>query len=614
MGMIRGSSQAAGRGTAAAVIFVVALLISGCDRAPQTKPNPAAAQAGATAAKPGVKTLRIAFETAETGFDPAMVQDLYSSWVNEAVFDKLLNYDYLARPAKLMPGIAELPLIENDGKTYTFKIKPNVYFAPDPAFKGAKRELTAQDVVYSFKRHMDDANRPPWKFLLEGKIAGLDALYEKSKKAGKFDYDAPVEGLKALDKYTLKIELTRTDYNLGFILAHSSMGIVAREVIEAYANDTLAHPVGTGPYQVSSWQRRSKTKLTKNPNFRDMVWDFAPSNDPIDQEIVAHMKGKKLPVIDEILITVIEEEQARWLAFKNGELDLDNLPWSFGAAAFPGGVLAPDLAAKGVRAQCISDTVISYQYFNMTDPVWGGFSLDKIALRRAVAMAYNVQEEIEIIRKGQAVRAHWIVPPGAAGHNPQYRSGVEYNPDLANKLLDRFQYKRGADGFRTLPDGKPLIFKLTSRPDSTEREYDELYRKSLEKIGIRYEAEKEAFAEMLKRERACQIALRRSAWIADFPDGENFVSLLYGPNKGESNNACYESKVYDALYKQSLALPDGPQRDAIYLKMQAVMEADTPWFLQTSRKRNQLYYPRVKGYKKHPIFQADFIYADVDAK
>jgi oligopeptide transport system substrate-binding protein len=627
MGMIRYKARAAG-----SILLALVALIAGCSKtnepansaqnAAQNATKPVVTSAAATSAKapaskslPGVKNLRLAFEVAETGYDPVMVQDLYSSWVNEAIFDKLLNYDYLARPAKLVPGVIEsMPAVENDGKTFTFKIKPGIFFAPDPAFKGVKRELVAQDVVYSYKRHMDDTNRPPWKFLLEGKIIGLDALFENAKKTGKFDYDAPVEGLKALDKYTLKIQLTRTDYNFGFIIAHSSMGIVAREVIEAYKNDTLAHPVGSGPYMLTSWQRRSSTQLNRNPNFREKLWDFEAGSDPIDQEIVAHMKGKKVPAIDQISISVIEEEQARWLAFKNGEIDVDNLPWAFGPAAFPGGKLAPDLVAKGIRAQSLTEPEITYQYFNMGNPIWGGYTPEKIALRRAVAMSYNVQEEIDIIRKGQAVRAHWMVPPGVAGHNPSYRTGVEFNPALANRLLDHFGYKKGADGFRKTPDGKAVVFKLNSRPDSTDREYDELFRKNLERIGIQFEAEKEAFAETLKRERACQLVTRRAAWVADFPDGENFVSLLYSPNIGEANNACYSSKVYDDLYKQSILLPDGTARDAIYLKMQKVMEADTPWFLQTSRTRNQLYYPHVKGYKKHPVLLADWMYADMDPK
>ncbi len=123
------------------------------------------------------KVLRVAFEIAETGFDPAKVTDTYSSEVIQAVYERLLSYDYLARPVRLIPGTAEaLPEITDGGKTYTLRVRKGVYFHPDPAFKGTRRELTAGDYAYSIKRFIDPANRSPWKFLVAGKIVGLDAL------------------------------------------------------------------------------------------------------------------------------------------------------------------------------------------------------------------------------------------------------------------------------------------------------------------------------------------------------------------------------------------------------------------------------------------------------
>jgi ABC-type transport system substrate-binding protein len=290
------------------------------------------------------------------------------------------------------------------------------------------------------------------------------------------------------------------------------------------------------------------------------------------------------------------------------------LPGSFAPTAIPGGKVSPSLAEKGVRLQTMLDPEVTYTYFNMKDPVWGGYTVDKIALRRAMAMSYNVQEEIDVIRKGQAVHAQYVIPPGVAGHDPNYKTSIQYDPDTANKLLDRFGYKKGADGYRTLPDGKPLVFKYNSDPSSISREFDELWKKSLDRIGIRFEAEKEKFADALKRERQCLLVTRGAAWIADYPDGDNFMMLLYGPNTGESNNACYQSAKYDALYKKTTTMPDGPERNAVYLEMHKVYEADTPWHLHTSRKRNQLIYPHVKGYKKHPILHAEWMYLDLEPR
>ena len=171
----------------------------------------------AAAADPA-KVLRFAFPTAETGFDPARVSDLYSNTVNEAIFERLLTYDYLARPAKLVPMVAEaMPEVADNGKVYTLRIRKGIYFTPDPAFKGVKRELVAQDFIYSFMRFMDPKNRSPYAFLVEGKIEGLDDLAEQAKKTGKFDYDAKVRGMEAVDRYTLRFRLTKNDYNFPYI-------------------------------------------------------------------------------------------------------------------------------------------------------------------------------------------------------------------------------------------------------------------------------------------------------------------------------------------------------------------------------------------------------------
>ena len=562
----------------------------------------------------GKKTIRLAFPVAESGFDPQTVPDLYSAIVVDSIFDTVLTYDYLAEPAKLVPKITtEMPTVEDGGKLYTIKLQKGVFFAPHEVFGGKKRELTATDIAYSFKRHFDDSIKPVWRFLVSGKIVGLDDWYEAGKKAGKLNWDAPVAGLEIVDPYTLKIRLTKPDFNFGYVLAHNGNAIVAREVVEKYPNDVQSHPVGSSAYYLKEWVRGQRMVLEKNPNWRGGKWDFkASGKNSYDEVIVKAMQGKPIAVIDRVEIYPIEEQQTRWLAFKNVQLDILNMPESFIKQALPGGKVAPDLAEKGVRVQRLLDPEYTYTYFQWNDPVWGGAEKHKIALRRAVALAINRDEEIDIIRKGNAVRAEFLVPPGVAGNKPDFASNITYNPALANALLDKFGYKKGADGFRTTPDGKPFAFKYTSTPTAIEREFDELYKKNMDAIGIPYESEKEKFADSIKREKRCQIAARGAAWIADYPDGDNFVQLLYSKNIGESNNGCYKSEAYDKLYEQSASLPDGPERDKVYLEMQKQFEADTPWALGVTRYRNQMIYPWVVGYKKHPVLLADWLYYDVN--
>src|SRR5258705_13290589 len=277
--------------------------------------------AAAHAADPA-KLLRVTFMAAETGFDPVKVSDVYSGTVIEAIFEPLLTYDYLARPAKLVPNVAEsLPLITDTGRTYTFKLKKGIYFADDPAFKGAKRELTAEDYAYSIKRYLDPKNRSPYSFLFEGKIAGLDELAAQAKQSGRFDYDAKVAGLEVHDRYTLRIRLKTTDFNFSHVLAFSLVGAVAREVIDAYGDDINSHPVGTGAYQLKRYVRSSKIVLAANPRYRGRTWDFAAGDDPRDQEIVAQMKDKQLPQIGTVEISIMEETQSRLLAFELCDTD-----------------------------------------------------------------------------------------------------------------------------------------------------------------------------------------------------------------------------------------------------------------------------------------------------
>ena len=301
----------------------------------------------------------------------------------------------------------------------------------------------------------DPKNRSPWAFMVEGKIEGLDAQIEAAKKSGKFDYDATIAGLIALDKYTLRFKLTSADYLFPYTLAHVPFGAMAREVVEAYGDDVQAHPVGTGPYRLKEWRRAAKIVLEANPEYRAETWNFQPGADAWDQAVVTAMQGKKIPQIGRVEISIIEESQSRWLAFNRKELDLVALPATFRQEGLDSSnELKPEWTAQGVKLFRAIEPSVSYAFFNFRDPVVGGFSKEKIALRRAIIMGYDLQQEIHVIAKDQEVQAQMPIPFGVVGFDPRYRSINQYDPVLANKLLDHFGYKRGSDGFRTLPDGK----------------------------------------------------------------------------------------------------------------------------------------------------------------
>ena len=561
------------------------------------------------------KVYRVAFGTAETGVDPARCSDLYSNTVNEAIFERLLTYDCLARPAKLVPMVAEaMPAVTDGGRTYTFHIRKGIFFTPDPAFKGVKRELVAADFAYTIKRHADPKNRSPWAFMIEGRIAGLDKLIADAKKTGKFDYDAKIPGLETPDPYTLVIRLVAPDFLFNYSMAHVPFGAMAREVVEFYGlEDVGGHPIGTGPYVLKEWKRASRIVLEANPDYRGFVWDFAPSADEWDQQIVRDMRGKTMPQIGRVEISIIEEDQSRWLAFGGKELDVLALPGTFRPQAIgPDGKLNARWTGEGVKLYKAIDPDITYVFFNFRDPIVGGFEPAKLALRRAIIMSYDVREEIEVVRKGQAVRAQMPIPFGVVGHDPSYRTVNQYDPDLANKLLDHFGYAKGADGWRRMPDGKPLVLRQATGTSQIDRTFNELWKKAADGIHVRMEFDAGKFADNLKKAKACQLMMWGAAWTADYPDGENFMQLLYGPNTGQSNNGCYQSKSFDALYDKMRAMPiDAPGRDLLFLEMTRQMDVDGAWSMQVSRERNQMIRPWVMGYKKHPILHGEWLYMDL---
>lgn len=564
------------------------------------------------------KILRYVFPVAETGFDPAGVHDLYSAHVNASIFETLYTYDYLASPAKLVPRTAvALPEVSEDGLTYTIRIQKGIYFVDDPIFKGKKRELTSADYVYSFKRLLDPNLHSPNSWLLDGRIAGMDTVLKQAQKTGKFDYDQPVVGLQTPDRHTLVIRLTSPDQNFPMILAHQPAGAVSREVIEKYRNKSgfaMGHPVGTGPYMLARWTPGSRIVLKANPDFRSFVWNFKASSAE-DQKIVQAMQGKLMPQIGVIDIQVMEEGQSRWLSFSKDEVDLFQLDGELTVQALQNGELKPELVKKGVQLSRIVEPSIDYHYWNMKNPVVGGLSKEKIALRRAMAMAFSADSYINILQKGDAQKLQALIPNGVVGYDPDYKSSIPYSVKAANLLLDRYQYRVGANGWRMQPDGKPLVIDMTISGSSLRSQQQaEFWKRILDSLKIQMTTKSLPFSEALKLEKQCKTMFKTSAWIADYPDADNFMQLFYGKNVHVSNNSCVQIPEFDRLYEQTQKMSPSPERDALYRKMSRILEVYMPAQVIGARYRNILAQPRVIGFKKHPILPAEWMYIDIDMK
>ena len=567
-----------------------------------------------------IKTLRHSLDVAETSADPHRVSDIYSNMVCSAIFDSPLDYDYLARPLKLVPStLTALPEVSADGKTYTMRVKPGIFFNDDPAFNGKKRELTAADYVYSIKRVMDPKNASPLLSEIEGVLLDSERVIAAARKANKFDYDAPYEGVKALDRYTWQVRMEKPNYTWIYNLADCRVSCaVAREVVEKYGDDVGAHPVGTGPYRIAFWKRSSKIVFEKNPSFREEYFDaHPPADDERGQEILKAQKGKRMPMIDRVELYVIEETQPRWLAFLNQELDLMyKVPEEYANQAMPNNQIAPHLAKKGIRMEQVPALDITFNYFNMEDPVVGGYTPDKIALRRAIALGYKTQDEINILRKGQAIAAITPYSPGVAGWDPNFRtSSGEYNVPKAKALLDMFGYMdRDGDGYREMPDGSPLVLHANSTPTARDQQQDELWKRSMDDIGIRIDFRKAKWPELLKEAYLGKLQFWQLGGSASAPDADTWLTSLYGPNSGEKGNfARFRLPEYDRIYEQAKQMPDSPERTKLYQQLAKIVAAYAPWKVNVHRILTDMWYPWVIGYRRPPVIGNHFWkYMDID--
>ncbi len=562
------------------------------------------------------KVLRTALSIAESSFDPALAYDAASNSVVEEISESMLEYEYLARPVKLAPLTLErLPEVSDRGATYLCHLRKGIFFTPDQAFKGKPRELVAADYAYSLKRLLDPALRSPWSWIVEGKLVGGDELEAAAKAHGKFDYDAPLPGLEVVDRYTLRIRLKQADYRFAYVLAMPETAAVAREVVEAYGNDLGAHPVGTGPYVLKEYQRSNRIVLEANAGYRKVVFDEAIPPNPDDATLARALRGKRLPAIGRIEISVIEEGQPRWLAFLGGELDyLQPFPIDFVDQLLDDGKLKPALAAKGIQHKLLLRPNTWWAYFNMDDPVVGGYTPEKIALRRAISMGFNTDEFIRVLNHGRAIPAQGPVPPDIAGYDPTQRTQAQvYDPGAARALLDRFGYKdRDSDGYRKLPAGTPLVIEQWSTPVSRARQQDELWKKNMDAIGIRMVFKKDRLPELRKMARAGKLQMRVDGWNADYPDAENFMQLLYGPNVGQANDSRFRLPEFDRLYEQARMLPDSAERTRIFDRMTELVVAYAPWKLTDHLLEDHVIQPWVIGYKPHPIRSDIWKYLDID--
>ncbi len=576
--------------------------------------GPALAQPAAGAAP---KVLRLASES-ETGFDPARVGDARSLRITAHIFEPLLEYDPLARPVKLRPRTAAaMPEPSADFRSWTVRIQPGIYFTDHPAFGGQPRELVAADYAYSIKRLADPASKSPgWSSMEQAGISGLAALRKEAVDQKKpFDYERPLPGLQVLDRYTLRFVLDAVRPRFPQWLAGASTAAVAREVIEAHGELSMQHPVGTGPFMLAEWRRASRIVLVRNLRFRDVRYHAEPAtNDVEGQAMLARLQGRRLPLVDRVEVAIIDEKQPMWLAFLNGEADWVELPDGFATVALPGGKLAPHLARRGMRAERVVMPSTYYTMFNMEHPLVGGYTPERVALRRAIGLAIDVEREITLLRYGAAVAAQSPVAVHLSGYHPQWRSEMgDYNPARARALLDLYGWRdRDGDGWRETPEGQPLLLQVATQPSQETRRFDELMRRDLKAVGLRVEFHSAQWPEQYKAARAGKLMMWSTSGRAGAPDGIEGLLRYDGAAAGGVNLSRFNQPDMNATIQRLLALPDGPEREAAFEHAKRLTVVWMPYKLRTHLAMTALMQPGLQGYRRPLFWHNWFEYVDIE--
>jgi ABC-type transport system substrate-binding protein len=567
-----------------------------------------------------LKVLRYAFEVAESSLDPAKTNDFYSKQLIGNVYDGLFAYDHLARPVKIKPWTARaLPEVSDDFKVWTIRLRPGIYFADDPAFKGQKRELVAQDYVYSIKRFADPASKSPsWGGVEADGIVGLAELRAQSlKNRTPFDYDREIEGLRALDRYTLRITLKEPRPRYNESLAGGDLfGAVAREVVEFYGDRFDAHPVGTGPFKLAQWRRSSFIAFERNPDFREVLYDAAPAADDTEgQALLAKYKGRRLPLVDRVEISIVEEEQPRWLAFVNGEADLAyRVGYQFAPQAMPNGKVAPNLAKRGIRGFPIVESAGNYYYFNMEDATVGGYTPEKVALRRAIALGIDAKNVIDYAFNGLGTYSQGPTLPFTSAYDPLLKTEFsDYDPARARALLDLYGYTdRDGDGWRELPDGAPLLLRVSTTPVQRDRKIAEVMNKNMKALGIRVQLLTAQWPENLKAARAGKLQMWFLGSISTAPDAGGSFARYDGRQAGGQNLARFKLPEVDVLYDRLQTLPDGAERQATFREIERLAIAYMPYKFTLTRVSLDMTQPQLIGYRR-PVFWKDWWqYVDID--
>ncbi len=549
----------------------------------------------------GERVLRVTAPSDIKGFDPMMASDVGSAAQIAKVYEGLLSYHWLKVPFELVPNLAEaMPEISKDGMTYTFKIRKGVHFQDDAAFPGGKgRELEANDFVYSIKRHADTKNQSTGWWVFDGKLKGLNEWRSKYEKLPAANYNEEVEGVKALDKHTLQLKLAKVFPQFMYALAMPFSYVVAKEVVEKYGKEFINHPVGTGPYMLPSFENRKHLVFLKNPTFREK---FYPADASPEYKDMLADAGKKLPLVDKIIVDVMVESQPSWLKFNKGETDYLYIPKDNYNASIVGNKLAKDLQDKGMFLKVTPGLDVYFIGFNFENKIF-----QNVNLRRAMSLAFDAKQANELFYNNTGFPAESVAPPGIAGNDPAFKNPWRGpNVDLAKKYLAMAGYPEG----KGLPEITLDTFSSTSA-----RQKAEFFQKQMEKIGVKIKVVTNLSPELQAKIKRRSTMMIDYGWIGDYPDTENFLQIFYGPNSSPgANSSNYNNPEFNKQYEIVSKMQDSPERTALYTKLNQFLANEAVAIFTVHTQSYMLQQKWVKNYHDSDFIFDFHQYLNIDQK
>ena len=569
---------------------VFAIILSGCTREK-------------SADEPMERHVYAGLSKRVTTLDPALAADSTSQYVAAALYDTLLQYEYRPGEYTLIPSMLEkMPEVNPDQTELLCTLRKDLYFQESPAFAGLSKEarhITSRDVVFSMLRLADARLQSPGYWVVRDRILGIEDFYKATEKAPAGDYsvyDAPCPGFEILDDYHFKIHLSSPNPRMLYSLALPYCSVVSRRALEYFGSDFQDHPCGSGPFSLELWEKDYQMVLKANPDFREEYYSWAETPDET---------RRKLPLSEKITIYFVKQPLSSWLMFLQGELDFYALDGdNFEAVVSDSLQLSPALLKRGISMLQAPELQTNYIGFNFADPLLA----ENADLRRAISLAFD--KDLRVIHSGgRFVPASGPIPPGTPGYVADPGKFGRKNLDLAREYLRKAGYPDGID-----PEtGEPLTLTFDQTGSGTlYTQIAELLSEDMSKIGIRIRPEFNTRPRFLQKVRNGSTQLFRFSWTGDYPDGENFLQLFYGPNAGSCNRVLYRDPAYDAMYEEILSMPDSPERTAKYEAMSRYLMDQCPWIFETYTMAFVLKHAWMHNYMPHDFAFNRWKYLSVD--